>query len=34
MMVIAVVAIIPPFVVYLIAQNQVIETFVNSGLKG
>lgn len=34
MMVTAAVAIIPPFVVYLIAQKQIIETFVNSGLKG
>lgn len=34
MMVTAAVAILPPLVVYLIAQRQIIETFVNSGLKG
>jgi ABC-type glycerol-3-phosphate transport system permease component len=34
MMVTAAVAIIPPFIVYLVAQKQIIETFVNSGLKG
>ncbi len=34
MMVTAAVAILPPFIVYLVAQKQIIETFVNSGLKG
>ncbi len=34
MMVTAAVAIIPPFIVYLVAQKQIIETFVNSGMKG
>lgn len=34
MMVTAGVAIIPPLIVYLVAQKQIIETFVNSGLKG